>query len=159
MDLVLVGVMLCAAGAALIGLMWRSFDRASEQRQWVEVSCQILESQVRERQIGPEVPVEYGFGVLYGYEFEGESYTGEDHSLRGVAWSHARGRAEKYLAQFPEGSRQSCYVDPGNPERAVLKLDSKAPGYSIWFPGLIVAGGVGITIGAFRGGKLKNEQG
>jgi hypothetical protein len=148
--LILVGLILCAAGAVFVGLMWRSFNRASDQRQWTEVSCQILESQVRERQIGAEVPVEYGFGVLYAYDFEGKSATGSAPSLRGVAWSHAQSRAESLVAYYPVGSTHPCFVNPADPTQAVLKLDSKAPGYSLWFPLLIIAGGGGIIVGALR---------
>ena len=60
-------------------------------------------------------------------------------------------KAEKMAEKFPEGSRQTCFVNPSDPAFAVLKLDSKGPGYSLWFPLLIVVGGLGIIVGAVRG--------
>jgi hypothetical protein len=44
-----------------------------------------------------------------------------------------------------------CLVHPQNPALAVLKPDSLAPGYSIWFPGLFMIAGLGITINALTG--------
>jgi hypothetical protein len=43
----------------------------------------------------------------------------------------------------------------------VLKRDSKAPGYSLWFPIIFVVGGLGIIVGAVRswvaGGRKAEE--
>ena len=41
-----------------------------------------------------------------------------------------------------------AYVNPSDPDFAVLKPDTKAAGYSIWFPLLFVVGGLGITVRA-----------
>jgi hypothetical protein len=41
-----------------------------------------------------------------------------------------------------------CFVNPKNPQLAVLKPDSLAPGYSIWFPGLFMIAGLGIGMNA-----------
>ena len=49
-----------------------------------------------------------------------------------------------------------CFVDPQNPQLAILKPDSLAPGYSIWFPALFMIAGLGITFNALinaRGAK------
>jgi hypothetical protein len=43
-----------------------------------------------------------------------------------------------------------CRVNPADPAVAVLRIDSRAPGYSLWFPALFVVGGVGIVVGALR---------
>ena len=81
--LIILGLMLCAAGGVFTWLMWRSFERAAGQRDREEVPCRILESRVAERQIGPEVPPDYGWQLLFVYEFGGESRTSGLHSLRG----------------------------------------------------------------------------
>ena len=148
--LIFVGVLFCLVGGLFAWLMWRSFDRAAGQRDWQEVPCRILESRVMERRIGDEVATDYGLHVLYGYEFGGASRTSELVSLRGVAWSRDRSRVESKVDLYPVGAQTTCHVDPADPDRAVLKLDSKAPGYSLWFPLLIVAGGLGIIAGAVR---------
>lgn len=149
--LVFVGLLFCAAGGPFAWLMWRSYERASDQQSWVETEGLILDSRVEERKIGAEVGTEYRFAVLYGYEFGGERFTSERYSLRGSPWSASAERAERLVKEHAAGSKQPCYVDPARPEFAVLKRDSRGPGYSLWFPLLIVAGGVGIIAGAIRG--------
>ena len=69
---------------------------------------------------------------------------------------YAKAEAEKLAAEFPPGKMTTCRVNPRDPDFAVLKPDSLAPGYSIWFPGLFVVGGLGIALRALvsnRGGK------
>jgi hypothetical protein len=41
-----------------------------------------------------------------------------------------------------------AFVNPAQPDFAVLKPDTKAAGYSIWFPLLFVVGGLGIVVRA-----------
>ena len=156
--LILIGGVLCAAGAVFCWLMWRSFDRAAGQRGWEELPCRILESRVIEREIGGDVPREFALRVLFGYEHGGVRRTSDLVSLRGVSWSSQRSRAEARAARYPAGLVTVCHLDPADPDRAVLKLDSKAPGYSLWFPLLIVAGGIGIIVGAVRT-MLRGESG
>ena len=148
--LIMIGLLLCLAGAVFAWLMWRSFDRAAGQRGWQDAPCRILESEVMARKIGEDVPSEYGLKVLFGYEFGGESRTSDLLSIRGVSWSRDQSRAQDRAERYRVGNESVCHVDPGDPDRAVLMLDSKAPGYSLWFPLLIVAGGLGIIAGAVR---------
>lgn len=131
--------------------MWRSFDRAAEQRDWTELECTILQSEIAERKIGADVKREYSFGVLYGYAVEGKSQTSDRFSLRGSPWSSSKARAEMRKEKYPLGEETVCYVDPSDPSSAVLKRDSKAPGYSLWFPLIFVVGGLGIVVGSIRG--------
>ena len=154
--LILLGGILCTIGAVFAWLMWRSFDRAVDQRDWQETPCRILESRVMERKIGENVETEYGLRILFGYEFAGQGRTSGLRSLRGVSWSRERSRIEARAGRYPVGRAAVCHVDPVNPDRAVLELDSKAPGYSLWFPLLIVAGGLGIIVGALRTMRMKS---
>ena len=158
--LILVGLILCAAGGCFTWLMWRSLDRANAQEAWVAVPCQILESRVQERKLAEHIPGEFAHKVLFGYEFGGEARTSELLSVRGVSWSTNADKAAGLVEKYPAGTTMECYVDPEDPDRAVLKKDSKGPGYSLWFPVLFVIGGVGIIVGALRGmgrGKERHQ--
>lgn len=141
-------MLLVLSGGVFTWLLGKSFGRAREMDQWQKVDCLILESQIRERKIGPAVPSDYRFGLLFGYEFEGEPYSSENFDLRGNAWVKERARIQVLAANFPAGSPQSCWVNPKNPKQAVLKKETKAPGYSIWFPILFVVGGLGVIVKA-----------
>ncbi|MFT4176196.1 MAG: DUF3592 domain-containing protein [Luteolibacter sp.] len=144
------GLLLALVGAVFVWLMARSFDRAREMRNWPEVPCEILVSELAERQIDPNYPSEYSQKLAYGYEWQGRAYTGDHSSLRGNAWTSIRPVAEKRVAEYPAGSTSTCRVDPENPEVSVLKPDSLAPGYSIWFPAIFLVGGLVMAYRALR---------
>ena len=117
-------------------------------RSWPEVSCVILTSEIQERRHDPQSPREFRLDVSFGYEWQDQPFTGDRLTLRGSPWSSKREVVEKKLADYPAGMSTTCRVDPTNPEFAVLKPDSLAPGYTIWFPGLFIVGGLGIAIRA-----------
>ena len=147
--LTMIGLLLAAAGAVFTWLMWKSFDRAGAIEGWPRVPCAILFSDVEERRIGPELPPEYRFQVTYSYEWEDESYESDRYGIRGDSWSKRRDGADALSGTYPEGSVHECSVDPLNPGMAVLHGESKAPGYSIWFPMIFVVGGLGVVVGAW----------
>lgn len=146
----LLGLSLAIAGGFFVWLMARSFERAREMRSWPEIPCEILVSEVEQRRHDPQSPEEYRHVVNFGYEWKGEPRTSDHLTLRGAAWTSNRELAEERAADYPVGKPATCRVDPAHPEIAVLKMDSLAPGYSIWFPGLFLAAGIGITCNAFR---------
>ena len=96
------------------------------------------------------MPQEFRFRVLYRYDWEGESYDSERYRLRGSSWSSMPDKAEALVERYPRGSIAECRVNPDSPAEAVLRQESKAPGYSLWFPLLFLVGGLGILIGAWR---------
>ena len=146
----LIGLALALAGGVFFALMWRSFQRARAVDHWPVVPCVILKSETEERQVDPNSGVERRFAVLFGYEWEGRPYESELVKLRGSGWSSKPDIVEAYIGKYPEGSEQECHVNPQKPEQAVLEKESKAPGYSIWFPGIFVVGGIGMVVGAWR---------
>ncbi|MDP3850881.1 MAG: DUF3592 domain-containing protein [Luteolibacter sp.] len=152
--LVALGLATALIGALFIWLMARSFLRAREMRAWPEVECVILSTKIQERLHDPQSPREYRVDVTFGYEWQGAPHTGGRLTLRGNPWSSNRVLTAQRAAQYPPGTTTTCRVDPGNPGFAVLKPDSLAPGYSIWFPALFVIGGLGIS-----GRALLRQQG
>lgn len=148
--LTLIGLALALVGGIFTALMGRSYLRARDVASWPVVPCVILRSDVEERQIDPNSAVERRFAVLFGYEWEGVPRESELLKLRGSMWSGKPEAAAAYLERYPEGSRQQCHVNPHEPTLAVLEIESKAPGYSLWFPLLFVVGGFGIMVGAWR---------
>ncbi len=151
--LAILGLLVALLGGLFIWLMARSFLRAREMRAWPEVACVIIISELEERRHDENSPAEFRLDLSFGYEWQGVPHTGDHLTLRGSPWSSKRERADERAAEFPVGKKTTCWVDPANPEFAVLKPDSLAPGYSIWFPALFVVGGLGITFRAFSGRK------
>lgn len=148
--LVVFGLITAGIGGLFTALMWDSYQRASAMHAWPQVEAVILSSEIGERRHDEYTAKEYSVKLLYGYEWEGEAMTGELLTSRGKLWSKDRARIDNELEKFPENMKTMAFVNPEKPEIAVLKPDSKAAGYSIWFPLLFVVGGLGITFKAVR---------
>lgn len=145
----MIGLLLAAAGAVFTWLMWESFSRAGAIEGWPSVPCAILISRVEERRVDPALPSEFRFDVAYSYEWEGEGYESNRYGLRGSSWSKRREKVDALTGKYPVGSLHECSIDPLDPSVAVLRGESKAPGYSIWFPLIFVVGGLGVVVGAW----------
>lgn len=140
--LVAIGLSLALIGGVFVWLMARSFMRAREMRSWPQVPCEVISSELRQRSHDSQSPREFRLDVVYGYEWQGKWLTSDRFALRGSPWTSKRNLAENRLQEFPVGKNTVCWVNPQNPQFAVLKPDSLAPGYSIWFPSLFVVGGL-----------------
>ena len=145
-----IGLAVLLMGALFMGLLWKSYVGAKETRAWPVVEGVVLEASVAERKLGPQIPQEYSVGLSYSYDFEGQPYQGDHLTRRENPWYKDRERVEVGLKEFSMGTRVEVFVNPEEPEEAVLKHESKAGGYSIWFPGLFVVAGLGIILSALR---------
>lgn len=143
--LAILGLVLAMIGGVFVWLMTRSFLRAREMNSWPLVNCVILTSEVGERRHDENSRPEFRHEISFGYEWQGKLKTNNQLTLRGSPWSSSRGLIEARIAEYPVGKSTKCRVNPENPDSAVLKTDSLAPGYSLWFPGLFVVGGLGIA--------------
>lgn len=141
-----IGLLVFLAGAVFCTLMGRSYERGREMAGWPQSEALIMLSEVEERQIGPDVLPDYRFKIFYGYEAQGKAYTSSLWALRGSPWSSERDGAEALVAKYPVNAKVRCSYNPQQPEMAVLKTESKAVGYAIWFPGIFVVGGIGIML-------------
>lgn len=149
--LVGVGLLLCLAGVVFFSLMWRSYERSRAMAAWPQTEAVVLVSEVEERQIGPDVPPDFRWKVVFGYQVDGKPLTSERWTLRGSPWSSKREISDALVEKYPAGAQLPCFYDPADPANAVLKLDTKAVGYAIWFPGLFIVGGLGIALRAVLG--------
>lgn len=140
--LVAIGLSLAIIGGIFVWLMARSYLRAREMRSWPQVPCEVISSELSQRSHDPQSPREFRLDVVYGYQWQGKWLTSDRFALRGSPWTSKRNLAENRLQEFPVGKNTVCWVNPQNPQFAILKPDSLAPGYSIWFPALFVVGGL-----------------
>ena len=98
----------------------------------------------------PNSPVQYLSVVEYEYHFGGTARRGNRIKRVDGPTSH-RQRAQERVKDFPAGGSALCWVNPDAPQEVILRHDSMAPLYTIWFPGLFVVGGAGIAIRALMG--------
>lgn len=151
---------LCFIGAALLliggvfgWLMLRSYNHAKASREWPQAEAVVLRSVIDERQIKGS-PTEFRLNILYGYSYQGENLTSDRLTPRGAKWSKSSEAVAKLADEFPTGSEHMAWVNPEDTKFAILKHDTKAAGYSIWFPSLIMVGGAGMIWGALRKPKV-----
>lgn len=158
--LILLGLCIAAVGGIFTALMWYSFQGAVEQRSWPQVDAVVLSSESEEWQHDDFSPKEFRLKILYGYEWEGVPMTGERYGFRGNPYYNKRNKIAGLVEEFPAGKEIRVYVNPENPSFTLIKPDSKAPGYSIWFPLLFVVGGLGIAGRALlRGVQAGRDKG
>ena len=83
----------------------------------------------------------------HAFEFNRLPYTGSRLKRLPTEVSDPR-KLKNHIENYAVGTETICYVDPDAPEMAVLKKDSKAALYTIWFPCLFIVGGAGMIFTA-----------
>lgn len=147
--LVFLAICLIAIGGFFMWIMWASFKRANETRKWDTVPCVIIESFKNQRTI-PNRNTEYQWRGKYEFEYKEQMWVGTKLESRGSKWSSKEEKVDNLATKYKVGLKTLCFVNPEFPEEAILKHDSKGAGYSIWFPGIFVLGGVGMIAGVLR---------
>ena len=143
------GFGLIIPGAAFTIFLWVSYVRARETRRWTPTPCLILSSRVLSEHPSLHSPLAHRPSVRYRYAFDGITRTG-DHIRRVDGPSSEKEKAELLCAKYPPGRETECFVNPEQPDFAVLEHTTKAGLYTIWFPLLFVAGGSGMVWSAWR---------
>ncbi|MGJ8654954.1 MAG: DUF3592 domain-containing protein [Akkermansiaceae bacterium] len=149
-----IGLAVALVGAVFVYLLWNSYQKASATREWTETPCLVIRSKVAVRS-SEHISKEYSWNVEYLYEFGGESYSSKFHTPRRAKWSSTKESVDELIERYPADEKAVCFVNPEAPSQAILEHDSKAGGYSIWFPMLFVVGGLGITFSSLRGLKSR----
>ncbi len=147
--LCLIGVMLILVAGTFSWLMIRSYQNAKESRTWPQTEALVLRSVIDERQFSGAAR-EFRLNILFGYNYQGTEYTSDTISPRGAKWTREAEAVAELAKQYAAGSEHIAWVNPEQPERAILEHDTKAAGYTVWFPAVIVIGGVGMIWGAFK---------
>lgn len=138
------GLFLAAAGSVFTWVLWTAWQRAEETRKWPAVPARIISAQVTGERPTPHSNPAYRTEVRYAFQYEGKPHTGSRIKRVDSPTQH-EDNARKKLEEYPVGKEVLCYVNPAQPDQAVLKHDTRAPLYSIWFPILFVVGGVGMA--------------
>lgn len=147
-----VGLSLAAVGALFIWYLWAVYQKAGKMDHWVETPCLLEKSAMDDSELTQRYATKYTYISEYRYQYQGRSYLGKQYKRLQPASGDKR-KITKLLKANPAGSQMICYVDPDEPENAVLVKDSKASIYSIWFPALFLVGGLVMAISVFRTGQ------
>lgn len=143
----LFGLAFLAGGVVFFYFMAQSVWAGLETRAWEEVPCTILESTVvvPEADGGGDGGTARGHRLELNYEWrwEGARFTG-DRLRRGLVAEDGLADVYRRAWIYPAGSVQTCRVDPGAPERAVLEQSSPWAVLTLAFP--LLFAGVGLVV-------------
>lgn len=136
------GVFLLVGLGAFCALGVRPALKLLDAREWREVECRVLSSEVRSHRSDDSTT--YSVYILYAYEVGGREFRSDRYDFMGGSSSGYDSKAE-VVAQYPAGGRARCFVDPEAPGEAVLDRDFRA----VYLIGLlpllfVVAGLVGL---------------
>lgn len=144
------GLALIIMGAGGAAWLWLSAQRAAETRAWTPVEAVVISSQVLTARPTPHSPVEFTADVRYRYTFLGKAFTGHRIKLASGGSAH-REKAAALVAAHRPGSTVTCFVNPAQPDMAVLEHRSRiGPLMALILPLLIIAGGAGTVLSALR---------
>ena len=142
------GLLIATMGTIFVFALVKGYGRANETREWTEVPMKVTRSEILEEQIGMS-PTEYKPIIEYAFTFEGKPATGSGIK-RTEGFTKHKSKAQRTVNRYPLGSEGTCWVNPQNPQQTVLKHNTRAVLYTVWFPGLFVIAGLGIAIGSIR---------
>ena len=116
-------------------------------RSWREVPCTVIESRVRTHSDSDGST--YSVDILYEYEAGGRMRRSNRYEFLGGS-SGGSAAKESIVAANPPGTRRSCFVNPENPDDAVMDRGLSKTYWIVLVPLLFAAAGFGGIIYAIR---------
>lgn len=141
------GMSLALAGMLFTWVLWTAWQRAEETRRWTPTPCLIVSSRLEKERPTPNSNLVFKPKVRYTYAFAGQKLTSTRIKRVDIASQH-EDVARKKIEPYRVGTEMTCFVNPAQPDFSVLKHDTRAALYSIWFPLLFVFGGLRMAWGA-----------
>ncbi len=121
-------------------------------RDWVPTPCTVISSRVQSHRSKDSTT--YRIEILYSYEFNGREHRSNRYHFMGGS-SSGRKRKAEVVGRYPAGATRTCYVDPRNPNEAVL---DRGLTRDMWFgliPAVFMLVGAGGIIGMLRKGRSR----
>jgi hypothetical protein len=90
-------------------------SRVLQARNWVQVPCTVVSSEVKAKDDDEYFRVH----IVFDYEFDGQAYQSARYNF---VWGHSTNYAGKKLVvdRYPPGHKTHCYVNPADPTQAVI---------------------------------------
>src|SRR3954471_4766006 len=130
--------------------LWRPLSKLVVSRSWTETQCDVLSSQVTE--VSGSDGATYKVDIRYSWRAGGSTHVGSRYDFMGGSSSGREGE-QTIVDRYPPGSRGTCWVDPGDPDEAVLSR-GLSPIYLIGLlPLLFVGIGLGGLVWTLRSGR------
>lgn len=132
----------------------REFLARAKQRTWRAVPCTITESQIVETGDNDNP---YAFQVAFNYQYEGHSYMSNAYASQ-YRGSDSYEKTTRLARRYSVGSQAQSFVNPRNPQQAVLARGSLWFGLVLLFPLIFVLVGLGGIIGTWWPRRRQNNR-
>ncbi len=142
-----------ALGLFFLVMIGKSVVEMIGTRAWTPVPAVILTSGVTETNHSED---HYAAGVSYRYEWEGRTLISTNLTTGNSRHARYHQAADK-IADFPPGATTTCYVDPKNPSRAVLRQGTPWIALFGFIPLIFVLIGAGGIYGTWRPERLRKS--
>ncbi len=153
-TVVLGGIFLLVGLGVLIPLFVRPLLHTQAAKTWERVPCKVIWSRVRikrgnkGRTYVPE--------IFYQYQLNGKTHRSNRYSFT-TRSSSGRFRKEVLVARFPAGAEAVCFVDPNQPNHAVLELGQGTIGFWWLIPLVFAFVGGALTVSGLRQIRLRHR--
>jgi len=114
-------------GALLVFWFLPTITKSLASSGWKETPCTVISSQVKSHSDNDGTT--YSVDIFYRYVFNGREYRSNRYEVFSASSSGRRAKAA-VVKQHPPGSATVCFVNPENPQEAVLK---RGVGWSVLF--------------------------
>jgi hypothetical protein len=157
-EMLLPGLLFTAFASYIsYAIFWSHQQQEDAARNYQPVVATILDSKVVESRVRDAAtggPVRsYQPLLRYQYQVDGRLYQSSRFSYLGPANS-SRDTVQAIVESYPVGSQQTAYVNPSDPQQAVLQRSQVSvdlmSGY-FWVPTVMVAVGLLLVFGGWRG--------
>src|SRR4051794_27614107 len=139
-----------AGAAGSYFALWRPLSKLAASRSWTETQCDVLSSQVTE--VSGSDGSTYKVDVRYSWTAGGSTRVGSRYDFMGGSSSGREGK-QRIVDRYPPGARVTCWVDPDDPDEAVLSR-GLSPIYLIGLLPLLFLGiGLGGLVWTLRSGR------
>lgn len=145
---VLFGILTLSGAGLFWGTVVVPYRLMQSARTWTSIPCTVLQSEVV-RHRGSKGRVTWSAEILYSYEYGGQEYRSNRFGVLGGSSSDRQGMLD-IVARYPRWSRSMCWVDPANPNQALLDRDWNVPFVLPLFAGGLLLVGVCGFVSGFR---------
>lgn len=110
-------------------------------RSWPEIPCVVLSSEVRRHTTTGRGGLTFNVDILYEYEVGGRTYRSNRYQFLGGSSTGYDSKAA-VVAQNPPGRRRTCFVNPADPNDAVLTRSFGAEHWFLLIPLVFAVAGI-----------------
>ena len=114
------GLMVSLFGIAFLALTLSGVREWYDSGNWLTHTCRVLTSSVQEHTGSDSVT--YSVDIVYDYQLQGVLYRSRRYDFFEGS-SSGYDSKQKIVAEYPPQKNVTCYINPADPERAVLTRD------------------------------------